>query len=108
MGYIDDGMTNVQDIDEPIKVGNGDKARAAKKGTLHLMAVQKTGYTLDVKLEDYKYSPELGICLFRLTKALHRGWRITNNDVNITLTKGNASLTFDRVMTRRRHESNPV
>ena len=37
MGYIDDGMTDLQDIDEPIKVGNGDKARATKKGTLHLI-----------------------------------------------------------------------
>ena len=31
MGFVDDGMRDVQEIDEPIKVGNGNKARAIKE-----------------------------------------------------------------------------
>ena len=98
MGNTDVGMEDVEEIDEPIKVGNGDKARAIKKGTLNLTAIQKTGHTMDIKLQDYKYSPELGVCLFSLTKALHHGWTLTNYGINITLTKNETVLTFDRVV----------
>ena len=98
MGNVDDGMVEVQEINEPIKVGNGNKARAIKKGTLPLMLLQKNGETMDISLTDYKYSPELGVCLFSLTKAIENGWKISNQGLKLMLTKGKLTITFDRVM----------
>ena len=98
MGNVDDGMTGVVEINEPIKVGNGNKARAVKKGELPLMLLQKNGDTLDILLQDYKYSPELGVSLFSLTKAMESGWSMTNQGMEIILTKGNISIRFDQVM----------
>ena len=97
MGNIDDGMVNVEEIDEPIKVGNGNKARALKKGSLPLMLLQRNGDTMDIVLDDYKYSPQLGVCLFSLTKAIEKGWSISNQALDIILTKGNTRIMFDKV-----------
>ena len=101
MGNVDDGMADVVEINEPIKVGNGDKARAIKKGTLPLMLLQKNGDTIDIALEDYKYSPQLGVCLFSLTKAIEKGWMLSNQGLKIILRKGIASIEFDRIMKTR-------
>jgi len=98
MGNIDEGMMDVVEINEPIKVGNGNKARAIKKGTLPLMLMQRNGDTLDIKLKDYKYSPELGVCLFSLTKAIEKGWLLSNKEMNIILTKGKHRIVFDKVV----------
>ena len=101
MGFVDDGMRDVQEIDEPIKVGNGNKARAIKKGSLPLMLRQANGDTMDILLEDYKHSPELGVCLFSLTKALEKGWQISNDGLILTLTKASLTIRFDRISKTR-------
>ena len=98
MGNVDDGMADIVEINEPIKVGNGEKARAIKKGTLPLMLLQKNGDTIDISLEDYKYSPELGVCLFSLTKAIEKGWSLSNEGLKIVLRKRNAQIEFDQVL----------
>ena len=36
MGNIDEGMVDYVDINEPIKVGNGNRTKAIKKGTIKL------------------------------------------------------------------------
>jgi hypothetical protein len=98
MGNVDDGLCEVTEINEPIKVGNGNKARAVKKGSLPLMLLQKNGETIDILLEDYKYSPDLGVCLFSLMKAIQNGWSISNRDLIITLKKGSIEIQFDQIM----------
>ena len=96
MGNIDTNMCNVKEIDEPIKVGTGDSARAIKKGDLPLAMRQADGTMRNIVLGDYKYSPDLGYCLFSIMKALSNGWQIRNQGRLITLSKGDLELTFNK------------
>jgi hypothetical protein len=101
MGNIVIGMRDVVAIDEPIFVGNDTTARATKKGTLDLMLIQTNGDTAKISLEDYKYSPEMGRCLFSIMKALQEGWKISNHNTTIKLKRGEAEICFDRITTTR-------
>ena len=86
----------VEEIDEPVKVGNGNVIRAVKKGTIRLRAIQVDDTTRDIALQDYKHIPHLDVCLFSLTKALERGWSLRNQGLHIILTKNGVSIMFDR------------
>ena len=97
IGNIDDGMIDVVDINEPVKVGNGNQVRTIKKGSLPLMLMQKNGDTMDILLEDYKYAPDFHVCLFSLMKAMEKGWTLSNDGVKIILTKGRTTIKFDRI-----------
>ena len=97
VGNVDDGMFNVVEINDPVRVGDGTVVRATKKGTLPLMVLQKDGETMDIKLEDYKYAPEFDVCLFSLMKAISSGWTLSNKGNHINLTKGDHTLVFDRI-----------
>ena len=97
IGNVDDGMIDVEDINEPIKVGNGNQVRTIKKGTLPLMLLQRSGDTMDILLEDYKYAPDFDVCLFSLMKAIEKGWTLSNKGTQIVLQKKNTIITFDRI-----------
>ena len=97
MGNIDDGMVDVEEIDEGVKVGSGDRIRAVKKGTIRLTAMQRDGTTFDLALKDYKYVPNLGVCLFSLVKAIQRGWTISNKGTRIVLSKDDKKIIFDKI-----------
>jgi hypothetical protein len=73
MGKIVIGMREVVEINELIFVVNDTTAQATKKGTLDLMLIQTNRDTAKISLEDYKYSPEMGRCLFSIMKALQKG-----------------------------------
>jgi len=90
-------MMDVEDINDPVKVGNGNQVRLLKKGTLPLMLLQKNGDTMDILLEDYKYAPDFDVCLFSLMKAIEKGWTLSNKGTNIVLTKKNTTIVFDRI-----------
>ena len=66
-----------------------------------LMLLQKNGDAVDIQLEDYKYSPQLGVCLFSLTKAIEKGWAISNDGMKIILRKGPGIIEFDHIMKTR-------
>ena len=98
MGNLSLGLRNVVSIDEPIKVGNGEETRAFKKGSLPLSVFQEDGSFMEILLDDYKYSPNLDVNLFSITKALSKGWKLSNDGVKLILTKNNAKLIFDKVL----------
>ena len=89
-------MINVVEIDEPIKVGSGQQVRAKMKGTLPMTVVQVDGRSLDIALQDYKCVPDIHVNLFSLTKAMSTGWRISNTDKQIKLSKNGVEIVFDR------------
>jgi len=64
-----------------------------------LTAIQKDGTTFDIKLLDCRYVPELWVNLFSVGKALQKGFKIGNEGMILTLTKGNLILKFDRIFT---------
>ncbi len=97
IGNVEEGMYDVTNIDEPVKVSNGNRLRCVKKGTLPLTAIQEDGNTVDIILKDYKYAPGFTVNLFSLTKAIDCGWQISNKGPILKLTKGKDTLYFDRI-----------
>jgi len=66
----------MEDINDPVKVGNGNQIQHIKKRTLPLMLLQKNGDALDTLLEDHKHAPDFDVCLFSLMKGIDvKGYR---------------------------------
>ena len=93
-----EGLTNVKDINELIKIGNGGAMQACKIGNLNCEVTQIDGKKIGVTLENVKYVPEICSNLFSLNKALKNGFKLTNDGVIVSLTKKHITLTFDRVI----------
>jgi hypothetical protein len=92
------GMFNIQGINEKVTVGNGEKMVATKVGSLRRRVIQVDGSTLYIVINDIKFLPELCANLFSVNKALKNGFKLSNKNENISLTKGSASITFDRII----------
>jgi hypothetical protein len=86
-----EGLTDVKDIDELIQIGNGGTMRACKTGNLNCEITQLDG-------KNVKYVPEICSNLFSLNKALKNGFKVTNDEVIVSLTKKHITLTFDQVI----------
>jgi hypothetical protein len=90
-----EGLTDVRDIDETIKIGNGDTMRATNIGLLKCEVTQLDGKKFLVSINDVKCVPNLCVNLYSLNKALKNGF-ILSNDANIvSLTLKHVRLTFD-------------
>jgi hypothetical protein len=93
-----DGMFNLKDINETITVGNGEKMLATKVGSLRPRVIQVDGSTLDIVFSEVKYLPYLCANLFSMTKTRNNGFKLSNKGENISLIKGSACITFDRII----------
>jgi hypothetical protein len=91
-------MFNLQDINEKITIGNGEKMLATKVGSLRRCVIQVDGTTLDIVISEVKYLPDLCANLFGMNKALKNGFKLSNDGENISLSKGSACITFDRII----------
>jgi len=92
----DRGMFDARDIDEKIRVGNGDLLVATKIGNLKLDVTQINGTKFTIILQGVKFVPDLWVNLFSINQALKKGYRISNDDIIISLSKGLNKITFDR------------
>ena len=93
-------MFNVKEIEEPITVGNGQTIMATKIGDKRLLLKQKDGTKRRVTLKNVKVIPQLApYNLFSITWALNRGFKLGNDGKQITLSKDNFVLKFDREIT---------
>ena len=90
-----EGLTDVKDIDELIKIGNGEVMRACKTGNLNCEVTQLDGKKFVITLTNVKYVPEICANLFSLNKALKNGFKLSNSDIIVSLTKKHVTLTFD-------------
>jgi hypothetical protein len=93
-----EGLTDVKDIDETIKIGNSGAMQACKTGNLKCEVTQLDGRKFVVTLNNVKYVPEICSNLFSLNKALRNGFKFSNNDVIVSLTKKHVTLTFDCII----------
>jgi hypothetical protein len=98
MGFSDEGMTEVELINSPVRIGNGKALTATKIGKRRIAIIQKDGSSQDAILEEYKCVPELWVNLFSISKSLQNGWNISNKGVEIKLSKGQANIVFDRII----------
>jgi hypothetical protein len=92
----DKGMFDVRDIDEKIRVGNGNLLVATKIGNLKLDVTQIDGTKFTITLQGVKFVPDLWVNLFSINQALKKGYRISNDYIIISLSKGLNKITFDR------------
>jgi hypothetical protein len=93
-----EGLIDVMDIDEAIMIGNGESMRATKVGNLKFEVVQVNGKKFPVTLHDVKFVPDLCVNLFSLNRALQNGFKLSNENVSIRLSKGSVTLVFDRII----------
>jgi hypothetical protein len=90
------GMFDVRDIDEKIRVRNGNLIVASKIGNLKLDVTQTDGTKFTITLQCVKFVPDLWVNLFSINQALKKGYRISNVNIIISLSKGLNKITFDR------------
>jgi hypothetical protein len=93
-----EGLTDIKEIDESIKIGNGDLMKATKIGNLKCEVNQINGEKFTVTLNNIKYVPGLCVNLFCLNKALKKGFKVSNDGVVISLNFKHVKLTFGRVI----------
>jgi hypothetical protein len=82
-----EGMFDIQDINEKITVGNGNKMMATKVGSLSRCVIQVDGTVLDVVINEVKYVPDSCANLSSIKKAIKNGFDLSNQGENISLTK---------------------
>jgi hypothetical protein len=93
-----EGLTDVKEINELIKIGNSDSMKSTKIGNLKCEVTQIDGEKFTVTLNDVKYVPSLCVNLFSLNKALKKGFRVSNDGVVVSINYKHLKLTFDRVI----------
>jgi hypothetical protein len=93
-----EGLTDLIDIDEAITIGNGESMRATKVGNLKCEVIQVNGKKFAVTLHDIKLVPDLCVNLFNLNRAIQNGFKLSNENVSIRLSKGSVTLIFDRII----------
>jgi hypothetical protein len=72
--------------------------KAIKVGSLKCHVIQLNGSSVNVTLKEVKYVPELRVNLFSISKALKKGFDLSNKGLMISLKKESVSVTFDRVI----------
>jgi hypothetical protein len=93
-----EGLTDVKEIDEFIKIGNGNSMKATKIGNLKYEVTQINGEKFRVTINNVKYVPSLCVDLFSLNKALKKGFKVSNDGFVVSLNYKHMKLTFDRVI----------
>ncbi len=93
----DVGMFNWHPINDSIILGDGSPAQATKKGSVCLEVIQKNGTKAIITLDNCKYVPSLNHNLFSITRALAKGWEISNRGVHILLNKNGKTIAFDHI-----------
>ena len=95
MGNCNKGMFNIKLNPTSVRVGNGQYLTANKIGDKRLCVLQKDGSTQEIVLKDYKYIPQLTLCLVSITKALEGSWSLSNKGKVLILKKGLNTIRFD-------------
>jgi hypothetical protein len=93
-----EGLTDIKEINESIKIANGDSMKTTKVVNLKCEVTQINGEMSTVTLNDVKYLPTLCVNLFILNKALKKGFNDSNDGVVVRLNFKDVKLTFDRVI----------
>jgi hypothetical protein len=70
-----EGLTDVKEINESIKIGNSDLMKETKIGNLKCEVTEINGDMFTVTLNDVKYVPSLCVNLFSMNKVLKKASR---------------------------------
>ena len=92
-----DGLYVLREKETMVQIGNGKKLKSTTVGTLKTIAQQHDRTTVEVKLNNVAYVPELSFNLFSITKAMENGFQISSKGNIISLTKGLKTIKFDKI-----------
>ena len=92
----DKGLTNVQVINQRIKMGNSKHMMATKKGTLPCTIKQANGKDVQCSLE-VKVIPEIWCNLFSITVAMKKGFELSSKGMDVKIKKGSFKFIFDKI-----------
>jgi hypothetical protein len=93
-----EGLTDIKEIDESIKIGNGNSMKSTKIGNLKCEVTQINGERFTVTINDVKYVQSLCVNLFCLNKSLKKGFKVSNDGLVMSLKYKHVKLTFDRLI----------
>jgi hypothetical protein len=79
-----EGLTEAKEIDESIMIGNGDSMKATMIENLKCTATRMKGEKFTVALNDVKYVSNLCVKSYSLSKALKKGFNVSNDDVLVS------------------------
>ncbi len=89
------GVTDVQDINVDIRLGDGSLIKAVKSGTFKGTVEQVDGTQSKICLK-VKYVPDLWCNLLSITTALKNGSTLSNEGQMLILSDGTKKIIFDR------------
>jgi hypothetical protein len=94
MTNSNEGLYDVEESDQVIIVGNGEKLKAIKIGKLKMKTKDLNGNEVFFILNDVKYVPGLWKNLFSVGKALKEGAKLESLGKNMVITKGTLKIEF--------------
>ena len=92
----DSGMFKVKTTSEKVKIGQGYMT-ATKIGSVKRLFVDQNGNRKIITMENVKYVPELWVNLFSVTRALNKGFGLTNDGLSIVLNNGDMEIRFSQI-----------
>ena len=92
-----EGLYDLREENTTVHIGNGKSLNSTMIGTLKATVQQLDGTTIDVKLNNVVYVPELSINLLSITKAIENGFQVSNEGNIMSLTKGSMTIKFDKI-----------
>jgi hypothetical protein len=81
-----------------LKISNGKHLYSSMIGKKKVSIVQANGSRMDLILHDCMYIPDMCINLFSITKALSEGWNISNDGLQMVLSRSDHNIKFDRIL----------
>ena len=101
MVNTDKNMYDCEEINEEITIANDETIRATKIGKLKVELNSKNGKGTLI-LDQVRYVPNLGrYNLLSITKAISKGYKLSNEKNAIILKKNKSEIRFDTIMKTR-------
>jgi len=95
------GLYDVKNIKESIKIGSGENVYATKVGKLDVSFVQEKGRRVAFMLKNICYIPSFYVKVFSLTVTMSKGCKIISKNLVIIVRKGMLKLRFDARQNKR-------
>ena len=92
-----EGMFDLQEVHECIKIGTGEETYATKCGKLKAEVMTQEGIQ-HITLQEVRYIPGFYVKLFSLTSALKNGAKITSEGLKMIVANGPIKLEFTKCM----------
>jgi hypothetical protein len=92
-----EGLYDCRKEETIVQIGNRKSLKSTTVGTLKATVQQHDVTTIDIKLKNVAYVPELSINLLSITKAMENGCQVSNKGNIMSLTKRSMTIKLDKL-----------